>query len=178
MSATATIYEEKIHAVIPSRAANNPEEISSEELTRRVSILTRFLELLQTQRDRFRDYLNVLDIQKDAIEQGSVEELTAHVDLEERITADIFSIQKALNPLEAMYGNFKEEDDLELSGLKRALQELSKDAVIRTERNKELLASRMSELRMEIKNLKRIPFSTPPSIYGRNEEPSIIDIRG
>ena len=176
MSATASIYEQKIHtySTLPADAG----EISAEDLSQRVIILTRFRELLKAQRDRFQDYLLVLDKQADAIVQGTVEELSAHVALEEQIVTDIRAIQKVIDPLEALYRTVKGEEDLELTGLKNALTQLGKDAVTRTNQNKELLSNRMDSLRMEIKNMRINPFSTPISIYGRNEEPSLIDIRG
>ena len=181
MAARASKHEGKLSSLKTSNSKTSKAaslELSPEEFSRRVKLLTRFRELLQAQRDRFRDYLNILDKQKDAIEYGSVEELTAYVELEERIVLDISSIQKVINPLESMYQNIKGDDDLELSGLRTALEGLSRDAVTMTERNKELLSHRMSSLRTEIMSLKHKPFTNPPSIYGKNEEPAFIDIRG
>ena len=76
--------------------------ISPAELKKRVDVLKRFKELLKAQRDRFHTYLDTLDRQKDVIEQGSAEDLLKHVELEEKIVADIFSMQKVIDPLELM----------------------------------------------------------------------------
>jgi len=73
------------------------------ELTERVAILRRFRGLLEQQRGRFLNYLALLEKQETAIGAGNGEEILAHVELERDIVADIFSIQKVINPLEDMY---------------------------------------------------------------------------
>jgi hypothetical protein len=165
--------------------------VSPEEVTRRVAILKRFRELLKAQRDRFREYLEVLDKQKDLIEQGGTEDLISHVELEEKIVADIFSIQKVIDPLEDMYRSFAPEalktghpqgdlprKDSDIPDLKSALEGLKREAVVRAERNKELLSKRMAELRSEIKSLRGNPFAPRRSVYGGDDSASLIDIKG
>jgi hypothetical protein len=157
------------------------KELAPEELSRRVAILRRFRELLQDQRDRFRAYLEVLDKQKDVIEQGDTEALITHVELEERIVADIFSIQKVINPLEDMYRAVYSgisPETAEVPDLKSTLENLKTEAIVRSERNKELLLQRMTELRSEIKALRENPFARKSSIYSGAGTASLIDIQG
>ncbi|MDR1617656.1 MAG: flagellar biosynthesis protein FlgN [Treponema sp.] len=165
--------------------------IDPAELTRRVAILKRFRTLLTQQRDRFRSYLEVLDRQKDIIEEGSAEELLAHVELEEKIVADIFSIQKVIDPLEDMYhaalsgfnpgpvSRAGQGDPSDVPGLKAALEDLKNEAVIRSTRNKELLSRRMVELRSEITALRSNPYAAKagrPAYTGGAG--SLVDIQG
>ncbi|MDR0402084.1 MAG: flagellar protein FlgN [Treponema sp.] len=160
------------------------------EVQRRVAVLKRFRELLRQQRDRFAQYLEVLDKQKNVIENGSADELIAHVELEEKIVTDIFSIQKVIDPLEDMYrtllpprdpvsapGSLSLMEDKELPGLKSALEELKAEAVVRSERNRELLANRMETLRFEMKSLRANPYALRRSVYSA-ETASLVDIRG
>jgi hypothetical protein len=170
------------------------QRISPEEVARRVAILKRFRALLQDQRDRFRDYLEVLDKQKDVIEQGRAEDLISHVELEEKIVADIFSIQKVIDPLEDMYRTFSREgrdtafpqgagetglrEGSDVPDLRSALEGLKQEAVIRSERNKELLFKRMAELRSEIKSLRGNPYAARRSVYDGEGSASLIDIKG
>jgi hypothetical protein len=163
-------------------------KISPDELAQRVAVLKRFKILLTQQRDRFRSYLEVLDKQKDIIETGSAEDLLAHVELEEKIVADIFSIQKVINPLEDMYraaistyGNRGAmEDSLDVPDLKSTLEDLKNEAVVRSTRNKELLSKRMVELRTEIKTLRNNPYAAAGrrSMYSDSGKASLIDISG
>ncbi|MDR1353623.1 MAG: flagellar protein FlgN [Treponema sp.] len=170
-----------------------PNTLSDDEVSRRISILRRFRELLKTQRDRFRQYLEVLDKQKDVIEEGNAEDLAAHVELEEKIIADIFSIQKVIDPLEDMYrdayplprkgrkGRDREaaEESAGIPGLKDALEGLRSEAASRAERNRELLSRRMDAIRSEIKTIRKSPYSKKNrSLYGEVPSPSLIDIEG
>jgi hypothetical protein len=156
--------------------------ISPEEVVHRVAVLKRFRELLQAQRDRFRAYLEVLDKQKDTIEQGDAGDLTAHVELEEKIVADIFSIQKVIDPLEDMYrAAYAPEaagEAADLPSLKTALEGLKAEAVVRTRRNKDLLSKRMEAVRSEITALRKNPYAKRRSVYAGAETPALIDIEG
>ena len=181
------------------------KDISPSELKHRVAVIKRFKELLMAQRERFNTYLGALDRQKNVIETGTTDELLSYVELEEKIVSDIFSIQKVIDPLEEMYRSVRRDMSAEsnttgqksksgglqpnglqpnglqpesgdgVASLKEALEGLKAEAVIRSERNRELLSKRMSELRSEIKSLKsnyprRQPTGSPM--------PSLIDLEG
>ena len=155
-------------------------DISSSELSQRVALIKRFKELLKAQRERLRVYLDSLDRQKDIIQSGTTDDLIRHVELEENIITDIFSIQKVIDPLEKMYRSVKQDVPLsegrEVSGLKETLENLKVEAAVRSERNKELLSKRMVEIRSEIKSLRSNPYAR------RRSEPAVVptqvDIRG
>jgi hypothetical protein len=171
----------------------NSSEISSAELAQRVAILKRFKTLLSQQRERFRSYLDLLDKQQNVIESGSAEDLLTYVEIEEKIVADIFSIQKVIDPLEEMYNNVVFDRDsadtsvkVENSGsqeevptLKASLEKLKSEAVIRSTKNKELLSKRMLELREEIKTLRNNPYAASGrSAYRDSNKASLVDLQG
>jgi len=185
----------------PAVSGKSSREISATELSQRVAVIKRFRELLKAQRDRFHAYLSALDKQKDVIQSGTTDDLLRHVELEEKIVADIFSIQKVIDPLEEMYQSVKVKSparsglrpvekvssdrmsvdrmsgEEEVINLKEALDGLKAEAVVRSQRNRELLAKRMADLRSEIKSLKS------NSSYARRKfessnGPSYIDIKG
>lgn len=156
-------------------------EIDSAEIAQRVAILKRFKTLLSQQRDRFRSYLDLLEKQQGIIESGSAEDLLTYVEIEEKIVADIFSIQKVIDPLEDMYYNIvsgRPENTEEVSGLKSSLEKLKSEAVIRSTKNKELLSKRMVELRAEIKSLRNNPYAAKRSTYSETNSASLIDLQG
>jgi hypothetical protein len=166
------------------------EVIDSAELAQRVSILRRFKILLTQQRDRFRSYMDLLEKQQSIIESGSAEDLLTYVEIEEKIVADIFSIQKVIDPLEEMYYSViskpnagkpaaKIENPDEVSGLKASLEKLKSEAVIRSTKNKELLSKRMLELREEIKTLRNNPYAAKGRrSFGESTSAALIDIKG
>jgi len=174
----------------------------SKEVEQRVAVLKRFKLLLSQQRDRFNQYLDVLDKQKDIIKKGDPDQLLAHVDLEEQIVKDIFSIQKVIEPLEVMYqasvgseavsnnaGGSKAggssaggssaavAEAREVPQLRAALEELRTEAVLRADQNRQLLAERMKEIRQEMKTLRSNPYAIHHSSYS-DEGPALIDIEG
>jgi hypothetical protein len=177
----------------PKLSGSVSKELSASELSQRVAVIKRFKELLKEQRDRFQSYLTALDKQKDVIESGTTDDLLQHVELEEKIVADIFSIQKVIDPIEKMYQSARTEkpamaglkperlrpDDSgsdEVMSLKEALDGLKAEAVIRSERNRELLAKRMSELRSEIKSLRNNSYSRRR--FENSSGPSLVDLKG
>jgi DNA-binding transcriptional MerR regulator len=170
------------------------KDISPGELSQRVAVIKRFKELLKAQRDRFNAYLNALDKQKDVIQSGTADDLLHHVELEEKIVSDIFSIQKVIDPLEEMYtsissdlpagsshksaglGGKHSSGGEEISGIKEALKGLKAEAAIRSEQNRELLAKRMAELRAEINSIRSNAYTRRP--FASSPAPSMIDLKG
>ena len=156
-------------------------EISGKELERRVAILKRFRELLSQQRNRFQEYLTVLDKQKDVIENGNPDDLIVHVELEENIISDIFAIQKVIDPLEVMYQTAIAEalpgEVREVPSLRATLDELRSEAILRSARNRDLLAKRMEELRKEMKTLRSNPYAIHRSAFTQ-ESATLVDIKG
>jgi hypothetical protein len=170
-------------------------EISESELAQRVAVIKRFKELLVQQRERFRSYLAVLDKQQLLIGYGSADEITAHVELEEQIVADIFSIQKVIAPLEIMYnaagaaadnaaaadlsdlGTFITINDV--PELQATLEDLKNQAAVRSGRNRDLLSRRMEEISSSLQTIKNNPFLSKArfSMY-QNATPATIDIMG
>jgi len=174
----------------PAINGKNSAEISASELSQRVAVIKRFKELLKAQRDRFNTYLSALDKQKEVIQNGTTDDLLRHVELEEKIVADIFSIQKVIDPLEEMYQSVKVKSPAksgsrqvekapgedEVISLREALSGLKAEAAVRSERNRELLAKRMAELRSEINSMKKTAYARPK--FGNSAGPSYIDLKG
>jgi hypothetical protein len=159
--------------------------ISAGELSQRVAVLRRFRALLTEQRGRFQSYLDTLDRQQQLIETGTAEELIAHVELEEKIVADIFSIQKVIDPLDEMYRGLYADSagpsgqaggGGEVPRLKAALEELKNEAAARSVRNRDLLSRRMAEIRAEIKALRSNPYLK--SSRSAVPSPTLVDISG
>jgi uncharacterized small protein (DUF1192 family) len=172
-------------SILPGKGEKMAAELmlSQKEIQQRVAILKRFKELLKAQRDRFQSYLEVLDKSRDAIEGGSAEDLLRHVELEENIVADIYSIQKVIDPLEMMYHAAgievpKSAGSEDVPSLKSALEGLKTEAIARSGRNKDLLSKRMAELRSEIKSLRSNPYTQKRSGFANPAVPSRVDIRG
>jgi len=80
-----------------------PEGFTNEEIERRAAVFKRFRELLYEQYDKLQNYLLVLDNQKKSIENLNGAGISAQIELEEKLCSDIFSIQKCIGPMRALF---------------------------------------------------------------------------
>ncbi|MDR0410026.1 MAG: flagellar biosynthesis protein FlgN [Spirochaetaceae bacterium] len=158
---------------------NVPIALSSEEIKKRTAVLRRFKELLIEQRQRFRDYIDVLDKQKDVIENGRPEDILAHVELEENVAAGIVAVQKSLEPMRFLYEAVcPDTQDGDIPEISAALECLKNETFQRVKCNKDLLQKRMVLIRDELKNLRGNPFTKRKSIYAENQSAALLDISG
>jgi hypothetical protein len=150
--------------------------IPKEELDRRVAVLRRFRELLQRQRDKFHEYLDVLEREKADIEAGDVDAMVSHVEIEQQIVSELYTFQKVIDPLEDMYREaYPAGTEHDVSGFKRGIDALRADVLARNARNRDLLKQKMGMLRQEIQSLRN-PTKRGKQVYSSSGEASIIDI--
>jgi len=166
---------------MPAALEERKTIISDSELAQRVAVIKRFKELLMQQRERFRSYLALLDKQRQLlIGIDSADEIIAHVELEEQIVADIFSLQKVIDPMEVMYNSvspYLPANDV--PELKATLEDLKNQAAVRSGQNRDLISRRMEEINKGLQAIKNNPFFSKArfSLY-KNAAPSIVDIMG
>lgn len=147
-------------------------ELDQDELEQRSAVLRRLREHFLAQRNRFQDYLSLLDQEKDAIDRGDGRALERQVEMESVIVGEIHAFQKAIDPLEMLYAEL--EPDEEIPALRESLNTL-RDKVIRSnERNQALLQQRMADIQGSLEQI-RIP-SRKASPYGAAASPSMIDL--
>jgi len=146
------------------------------EIAERVAILKRFRSLLEEQRLKFREYLTVLEKQEKSISAENTEAVLQHTELEESIIAEIFTIQKVIDPLEYMYANIcKNTEHSDIPHLKTDLDDLQKRVLAQNKKNRELLQTHITGLRQQIASLKR-PYAHKESIYaGTARTATIVD---
>ncbi|OJF77043.1 MAG: hypothetical protein BKP49_04085 [Treponema sp. CETP13] len=145
------------------------KELSEEELTERIAILTRLRTLLVQQRQKFRDYLEVLEKQADTLEQKEApnsEELLAHSQLEQEIVGNIKNLQKVITPIEAMS---HETNSTDIPELKADLTKLQNQVLEQNNKNRELLKSHIVTIRTQIKGFKN-PYKNKKSVYSKSEQ--------
>ncbi|MGP1577504.1 MAG: flagellar biosynthesis protein FlgN [Treponema sp.] len=146
--------------------------LTESEIAERVAVLKRFRTLLEQQRLKFREYLTVLEKQETSITEAKVEALAQHAELGEAIVAEIFTIQKVLDPLEYLYANVCEPtaaDDI--PDLKNDLAVLQEQVIAQNKKNREFLSTQMTGLRQQIASLKR-PYMHRESIYAASADPA------
>lgn len=135
----------------------------------RVAVLKRFKSLLQEQRDKFNEYLTILETQEKSIEQNNIEAVMHHTELENNIIQNIVNIQKVIEPIEKMYylSNPQDKNVLQLKSDLGRLQETVKKQ--NEKKNRLILNEKMIALRQEI---SKFPIKTnyAKSVYAKEED--------
>ncbi len=141
------------------------EEISAQELEERVALLKKFRSLLQQQRDKFREYLTVLEKQENSITSENADALLAHTELEQQVVSNIMNLQKVIVPMADLYkergGNQKEES---IASLQNDLSNLQNQVLAQNKKNRDLLRSHIDSIRTQIASFRN-PYKSRRSIY-------------
>ena len=147
-------------------------EISQQELDERVALLRRFRSLLEQQRKKFQDYLNVLEKQQDSITSENADNLLAHTELEQQVVKNIANLQKVIIPMTKMYneskGLSKEEETAEISKIQNELSDLQKKVLKQNEINRDLLRLHIAQVKEQIANFKN-PYKNKRSVYATSQ---------
>ena len=141
------------------------EEISKEELDERVALLKKFRQLLQQQRDKFREYLTVLEKQENSIATENADALLAHTELEQQVVSNIMNLQKVIAPMSDLYNKRGgKRDEESIVSLQKDLSSLQTQVLAQNKRNRDLLRSHIDSIRTQIASFRN-PYKSRRSIY-------------
>jgi hypothetical protein len=132
--------------------------------------------MLLAQRDKFRQYLGILEHEERAILERDVDRLTRHVEIEQGIVREIFALEKVIGPLDELYRRVYPAGEREIPPLRESLRHLQDQVLARNESNRALLREKMQDLRDQIDHL-RLP-KPKRSPYARTPSPTMIDVSG
>jgi len=171
--------------------------LTQEEIDERIAILKRFRKLLEEQRNKFREYLDVLEKQQSAIEKGDTEAMLAHTELEQQIVANIGNLQKVITPMEKLYetksapifggtgskdsGNANSNSGIDdaryIPHLKTDLIKLQQEVLMRNRQNCDMLRNSMTEMKSRMAMFKN-PYKNSRSIYANDRTASLVNLQG
>lgn len=147
-------------------------ELTQAEIDERIAILRRFRSLLEQQREKFREYLQVLESQSKTIEMENTDSLLAHTELEQQIASHIISLQKVIKPMEVMYqesirnGGTEEQ---EIPRLQADLENLQRQVLERNQANRNLLKVHIGQLKERISATTN-PYRHNKSVYAQSAQ--------
>lgn len=156
-------------------------ELTDEELNERVAILRRFRTLLEQQRSKFQEYLNVLEKQENAISAEDTNAIINHAELEQQVVAGIKNLQKVIVPMSEMYKssakNANSESDKSVESIQNELEKLQGKVLEQNQKNRELLKKHLVQIRSQIENFKN-PYRKNRSVYAsaQNAHGSLIAV--
>ncbi|MBR4600460.1 MAG: flagellar biosynthesis protein FlgN [Treponema sp.] len=146
------------------------KELSKEELDERIAILKRFRKLLEQQRNKFQEYLMVLESQEGKITEENTDSIMAHTELENQIVKNLASLQKVIVPMQGMYNAIMPgvpvADNARVEQLQLDLANLQKQVLAQNERNRSLLQSQMNKIKNQLGGMNLMnPYRGRSSIY-------------
>lgn len=146
------------------------KELSKEELDERIAILKRFRKLLEQQRNKFQEYLLVLESQEGRIEMEDGDSIAAHTELENQIVKNLASLQKVIVPMQGMYNAIMPgvpiADNASVEQLQLDLANLQKQVLAQNERNRNLLQAQMGKIKAQLGNMNLMnPYRGRSSVY-------------
>ncbi|MCR4735950.1 MAG: flagellar export chaperone FlgN [Treponema sp.] len=144
-------------------------EITQEELNERVAILKRFRTLLEEQRGKFKEYLNVLEKQHDSITSENTEALLAHTELEQQVVKNLVNLQKVIVPMNKLYtaGKVPSANEAEeIAKIQEEVSELQNKVINQNKINRDLLKLHLESLKTQIKNFQN-PYKNNRNVYAK-----------
>ncbi|KGE71274.1 hypothetical protein [Spirochaeta lutea] len=148
--------------------------LTDRQIDQRIALLKRFRKMLEQQREKFSQYLGVLDQQEAAVQTGDTEKVAQHAMIEQEILRDILSLQKVIDPLQDMYHQAFPGGDEQIHQLQNGLERLRDQVLQRNEETRAFLHRKKQELQERIASLT-IP-KTKRSVYAAQSTPNLIDI--
>ncbi len=156
--------------------------LTEAEVRERAALLRRFKALLEEKRAKFRAYLAALEAQEKSIAGGDMLRVEQQADLGDAIVAELYTIQKVIDPVEAMYREIQRSGSAAggseplIPKLQADLHKLQDDIVRQNEKNRELLRTSMGEVHAEITALRK-PMRRKNVYAAESGNASVIDIR-
>lgn len=145
-------------------------ELTQQELDERVALLRKFRSVLEQQRNKFQEYLTVLEKQQDSITKENPESLIAHTELEQQVVKNIANLQKVIVPMSKMYSQSlpmaHTTEDAGITQIQNELNDLQNRVLKQNQINRDLLREHIESIRNQIQNFKN-PYKNARSIYAQ-----------
>ena len=143
-------------------------ELTQAELDERVAILKRFRTLLEKQREKFQEYLKVLEKQQSCIEDEDPSAIFSHAEIEKQVVASISNLQKVIVPMNEMYNYSVKGTDAKteksVEDLQLELNQLQNKVLEQNQKNRILLKQHMDVIREQLANFNN-PYKNNVSVY-------------
>ncbi|MGI0529644.1 flagellar biosynthesis protein FlgN [Treponema socranskii] len=148
------------------------QKLSQNEIDERVAVLKRFKTLLVQQRDKFREYLLVLEKQQSSIEEENTDALIAHTELEQQVVSNIAGLQKVIVPMAEMYSSIRSSAEADetraLESIQKDLAHLQSQVLAQNEKNRSLLRVHIANIQSQMERIKN-PYRGSRSVYAQKQ---------
>lgn len=154
------------------------QTLSQKELDERIAILKRYRALLEQQRNKFQEYLAVLEKQSDAISAHDAYHVSTHAQIEDQLVSQLANLQKVITPMEKLYEEKHVSSDMSalnpleadpIPELKNELNKLKERVLLQNRQNREMIQERLIETKPFVQNFRN-PYSKARSIYAHQDQ--------
>lgn len=147
--------------------------LTQKELDERIAILKRYRALLEQQRNKFQEYLAVLEKQSDAITSRNAEHASMHAQIEDQLVSQLANLQKVISPMEKLYEE-KHVSTMSFGNdpipeLKNELNRLKERVLMQNIQNREMIQERLIETKPLVQNFRN-PYSKARSIFAHQDQ--------
>ena len=136
--------------------------------------------MLEQQRNKFKEYLAVLEKQEEGIISENDTVISAQSELEQQIVSNTTNLQKVIVPIEKLYKEKGITLTAEIPEIQKELSNLQQAVLTQNEKNQNLLKEHMVQIRNQITKIsdpRFNPYAKKTSIYSQKTSiPSIIDV--
>lgn len=139
------------------------------------NLATKIRANLLEQKRRLEEYLTLLEREEEDIIKEDADRLIEHINLEKNIIDEITSFRKILEPIEVIYFNDPYKKDRDIIAIKANVDNMLQRVKSKANENKEKLATVISKIDVEIKNLRKRGLTR--AVYSGNES-QILDLNG
>lgn len=152
---------------------NNEQKITDTELNERVAIVKRFKALLISEKNKFQEYLTVLEKQGASIESEDSGAIGTYTKIENSIVGSITNLQKVVVPFYKMYRKAVSASSTdaatesgEVDKIEVELASLKEKVLEQNQKNRSILVSHLESIQKQINNFKN-PYKNIGSVYAR-----------
>lgn len=149
--------------------------VSKRRSKEKLAVLRKLNRYLSAQAQKYKEYLALLQKEKESILNSEFEKLDEQVHFEQTIVSEIFSLERVILPLKTLYRESGPDPRDSISALEAGVQGLKKAVMRKNEKNRTLLKERMDKLREEIKSVRKNINRTSTKQEGTTT-PNLVDI--
>lgn len=147
--------------------------LTQEELDERIAILKRYRTLLEQQRNKFQEYLAVLEKQSEAISAHNADHASTHAQIENQLVSQLANLQKVISPMEKLYEEKHVSsaafDNDPIPDLKMELNRLKERVLMQNMQNREMIQERLIETKPVVKAFIN-PYSKTRSVFAHQDQ--------
>jgi len=145
-----------------------------ESLDQRIAVLQRYRRMLELQRDRLGQYLQVIDARELAVASGDFDGLEEYSCQEQEAVRGLLAVQDCLAPLQKMYQSLIPGGAPEIADLEQRLERLRQEILKRNAESRNLLRAHADALKLELGKIRAV--QAPAAVFSQAASSKLLNV--